>query len=437
MQRSAGSRFVEGGAMGSDGVQKPNLWFRSAALAATGLVSLGVVGAAFAFDMPGAFAITFALLGLWFGVAAFRARRPALQNVNLVLASCVVGLAVAEVLFWFPNHSRPRVTGAEGAAYNLADPDLGYRPPSSTRVAARKTDRGKVIYDAVYTFGEDGLRVTPNPVAGAPCTAVFLGDSFTFGEGLNDDETMPATFVRASGGLYRGFNFGFSGYGPHQMLRALETGLVDAVVRGGVDLVLYQAIPDHPARAAGRANWDPWGPRYVLEKDGGLAYAGPFHGELHAMLTRSQIFRFFDQRLWAAARPAPADLPLFLAILERARGEVERRYRAPFILILWDVVGDGPPLADATMQALVDSQIIVLKISDVIPDIDARRPDYVLSPVDPHPNAAADRRIGEYLAHNVAPRYCGRAAVVNSPSPSAAPLQADFQQRWQHHDSSP
>jgi hypothetical protein len=423
--------------MALDVADRRNLWFRPAALAATGVVSLFVVGAAFAFDMPGAFAITFALLGVWSGLAAFKARRPALQNVSLVLATCVLGLAVAELLFWFPNHSRPRITGAAGAAYNLADPELGYRPPSSTRVEARKTDRDKLIYDAVYTFGDDGLRVTPNPAAGARCTAVFLGDSFTFGEGLNDDETMPARFVGASGGLYRGYNFGFSGYGPHQMLRALETGRVDAVVRGGVDLVVYQAIPDHPARAAGRANWDPWGPRYVLEKNGGLAYAGPFNGDLHAMLARSQIFRFFDERLWAAARPAPADLPLFLAILDRARAEVERRYRAPFIVILWDVVGNGPPLEDATLQALVEKRIMVLKISDVIPDIAARRQDYVISPVDPHPNAAADQRIGEYLAHNVAPRYCGRGAVVSSPLPSAGLPEADFQQRWQHHDANP
>jgi hypothetical protein len=99
-------------------------------------------------------------------------------------------------------------------------------------VRARRRSDGRVVYDVLYTIGADGLRPTPgNPRAPA---FLFFGDSCTFGEGVEDDETMPVAFARALDVPANVRNFGFHGYGPHQMVRELEVGRVDALVPGGV-----------------------------------------------------------------------------------------------------------------------------------------------------------------------------------------------------------
>lgn len=89
---------------------------------------------------------------------------------------------------------------------------------------------------------------------------------------------MPYLTGIKTGGHYSIYNFGYSGYGPHQMLAALQRGVVDQVVHEPVSHVIYQSIPAHVGRAAGLAQWDPHGPKYVLDRGGRPVYEGPFDG---------------------------------------------------------------------------------------------------------------------------------------------------------------
>ena len=87
---------------------------------------------------------------------------------------------------------------------------------------------GETLYAVVYSVDKRGLRVEPPlaPGHGDRCV-LFFGCSYTFGEGVNDAETLPyRTGVLAEGRL-RMINFGLHGYGPHQMLA------VRAAVRRG------------------------------------------------------------------------------------------------------------------------------------------------------------------------------------------------------------
>lgn len=47
---------------------------------------------------------------------------------------------------------------------------------------------------------------------------------------VNDNETAAYQVGEMSSGNYRIFNFGFKGYGPHQMLSAIEHSLVEDIV---------------------------------------------------------------------------------------------------------------------------------------------------------------------------------------------------------------
>ena len=83
---------------------------------------------------------------------------------------------------------------------------------------------------------------------------MFFGDSFTFGEGVNDEDTLPNAFSIVSG--MRVLNFGINGYGPHHMLRLLELDVPKKITSSFPRLMVYTAIEDHIARAAGRGAWD-------------------------------------------------------------------------------------------------------------------------------------------------------------------------------------
>ncbi len=83
-------------------------------------------------------------------------------------------------------------------------------------------------------FDADGARV--DVLAGAPGVVAAYGDSFTFGEDVENDETWPHYLAEALG--VQVANFGVAGYGPDQALVRLrghlEEGRVPEVVILGV-----------------------------------------------------------------------------------------------------------------------------------------------------------------------------------------------------------
>src|SRR5262249_40670996 len=152
--------------------------------------------------------------------------------------------------------------------------------------------------------------------------------------------TLPAQFVSAANNRYRGYNFSYNGYGPHQMLRNLETGQVERVLANQpVDLVIYQGIMAHLTRAAGRVSWDLRGPRYIIDgSEGSVRYAGAFHGDAYVfarkILNKSQIITYLNNRSENDEDLIRTnDIPLFVAILKKARSEVDRRFGAGHFLV--------------------------------------------------------------------------------------------------------
>jgi hypothetical protein len=388
-------------------------------------IATGVIGATFFVAIivrfPGATVLVTSLLfAALLVVAAMRAKRRTRQNCLLALASVSFSLSMVEAGAWFPSHppGEPRRTETLQA---VDDPDLGYRPLPNQMVQVEETVGRRQLFRTEYRIDGNGLRWTPEPPA-PNCRALFFSDSYTWGWGLPDDATLPAAFVAATGGRYAAVNYSFGGYGPHQMLRAIETDRIDRVLHGGrVDLVVYQGIVNHLGRAAGRGEWDLGGPKYFVDGEGKARYVGPFHGAAYRMLARtlrdrSQLYRFIEHGWIETGRPKAEDLPLYVAILKRVEAEVARHYGSRFIIVFWDTqldawstIDDGS-LARATLQQLRAAGLRPIAITSIIPDIDANRPAYAISDLDLHPNRAANERIAEELARTVAAQPCGSAA---------------------------
>lgn len=148
---------------------------------------------------------------------------------------------------------------------------VGYGPKedtSFTLTSIRKNDN-ILIFDVNYSFNE-GRRIVLNNTT-AEHQLVFLGCSHVFGDGLNDNQTLPYFINKLTQNKYDVKNYGFSGYGTHQALAITE----NLLAKTKNNHIIYVFIPDHIERAAGYKSWNVRGPRYEIE-DGDLVLKGPF-----------------------------------------------------------------------------------------------------------------------------------------------------------------
>ncbi len=306
-------------------------------------------------------------------------------------------MTLALILLWLAPADAPPAAYVIGGAgggerYFVPDPVLGYRPRAGVRVRARRTIDGHDAYDVRYTIDDDGLRRTPGSRRDGPAV-VFFGGSFTFGEGVEDDQTLPAAFADLAGGAHV-VNAGFHGYGPHQMLRSLETGRLDARVPDGVRAVVYQGIDAHVGRVAGRTTWDLAGPSYEL-RDGTISYVGPFRSGPWFWVARALAHFGPTRRLlarWLAHEAEAADRDLYVEIVARAASLARERWGASFTVVYWDDVGE------VLANRLRDRGLDVLSVREALGP--GERRSFALAG-DGHPTARAHRRLARRLVARV------------------------------------
>src|SRR5579883_112031 len=184
-----------------------------------------------------------------------------LRDVSIVAATILIGLAGIEA-YSVLTQARPVETRAEG--YSVSRPVLGWGPqhPGAFRNVKYAARTHSVIYDATYTIDAHLNRKVISAESG-PAVA-FFGDSFTFGTGLQDSETLPQIFADLYQRKIGVLDFGFPGYGPQQFLRALETGIYDSLLRGRARLFVYETAAFHAGRTSCQAGFMLRAPRYEL-----------------------------------------------------------------------------------------------------------------------------------------------------------------------------
>lgn len=182
------------------------------------------------------------------------------------------------------------------------------------------------------------------------------------------------------------------------MLWEVETGFVRRVA-GAPDLAIYEAIPDHLRRVAGRAPWES-GPKYDLCRGDEACYAGPFHGAgyqtLHRWLDKSWTTKFVENYFAKLSRPS--DIPLFLAVLKKTRSLLAEN-GTRFVIVLWD----QNELAKTMMKALKTNQFDVIALSSIFPDRDLNT--QALTQADRHPSPATNQAIATYLWERVGKQF--------------------------------
>lgn len=250
--------------------------------------------------------------------------------------------------------------GAEGSFYllnqqnrleerdsgSLFEPDalLGYKPRSQTQITStsnRKRD-GALVYDVVYSIDAFSRRKTPVKDSDRPSlgSILYFGCSFTFGEGVNDDETMPA-YVSRLAPEYRPYNYGFRGYGPQQMFAKLQSAeLAEEVDRSGHWIAVYTFIDAHVSRVIGSMRslyYTAQHPYFTLDRDDHLmrnrsfASGRPALTRLYQLLSRSQTLKFFRSD-WP--RVKEGDLRLTARLISESRTLFHEQFNSDDFYVL-------------------------------------------------------------------------------------------------------
>ena len=320
------------------------------------------------------------------------------------------GAAVLLALTAFEGYLTLRETGADPTRmqgdytvdYFDADEVLGYGPARSRAATSEKYFGDELIYSVRYTIDGNGMRVSPAVKEPELGCVLFFGGSVTFGEGVADEQAMPYQVGEQTDNRYRVHNFAFHGYGPHQMLAALESGRVDQAVDCQPTHIIYQAIIPHIERAAGRAAWDKQGPRYTLDQDGGVALAGRFDDEEFSPLWKGWPGRWltYDTLFGRRSTPSATEVSLYTGIVNQARTYTEKRYPgSEFHVLIWD--NDELAAHDRLMEALAANQFRLHRISDILPEYLFDKAQYELSVHDHHPAAGTHREIARYVVERI------------------------------------
>jgi len=196
--------------------------------------------------------------------------------------AALVLLAFVEIPLFFLNNARDRNAALQrrySDGFISEDPLLGHRPFPSNRYTETVTFQGKPVFSASYGIDENRRRVVPvQPVQPADHALLFFGCSFTFGTGVNDEETLPCQAAKLLPALHV-YNFAGVGDGPHQMLAQLTQGDLRKVVLEKQATVVYVFIPQHLSRSImSMRHAVAWGrndPAFAVREDHSVVYLGP------------------------------------------------------------------------------------------------------------------------------------------------------------------
>jgi hypothetical protein len=316
-------------------------------------------------------------------------------NMCLLLGSIASTLALSELSlklsFQDPLTSSPDSSYMKPIYWSKSD--LGFQPPPGRHTSKKLTSKGEVVYDAVYSIGEDGFRITPIIHTGASIYINFFGCSLMFGEGLNDDETLPY-FLHELDLRVSVKNFAWHGYGAHQALRILES---TRDTRGDINFLLTS--PWHAERSACVPDYSKGSPRYILSDDGRVALDGTcgFQFNLvHRVLNRSYIYQLIRVAL---REDQDRQIDLYLAIIERMNYLSQARNQR-FIIGFYKAENawfTGKYSNETIVEQFMRMGIEVIDLT-LARSADQLSREYYLHPLDKHPSAQANKVRAKLLA---------------------------------------
>lgn len=357
-----------------------------------------------------------------------------LRNTVIAMISIVVTLALAETaLGYLPAliAKKPDTgmnTAKDKSIYAYFDSaqtyntpaywhlgPFGSQPKPGVFTAKKVASNGDVLYDTIFTIGPDGFRVTPKYGDTQSHRINFLGDSFTFGEGVADNETM-AFYVgdlvnsqKQGANLWAPLevkNYGIHGWGIHQGLAILQSNLD---TKSNLNFVL--TAPWHASRVGCADFFSLGSPKYQLESDGLVkrnGYCRSFGWVEHSpkalrgLITSSKVFNLIQDSL-LVTNDQDKQIAIYLGVLKTIAAESKRRGED---LVVGFIKADdqwfiGSYNNDKILAAIKDMGIKVVDMT-LAEKNELLARNYYIHELDKHPTGAANLARAKLLMNNIA-----------------------------------
>jgi hypothetical protein len=318
---------------------------------------------------------------------------------QLALAATVLSVGALEAGAWaLGAWAEPQVETWVDPEYYQAHSELGWAPKPGIKTRAWKRVAGEPVYDVQYSIDGLARRITPGAAPGPRRTfLLFFGCSVTFGEGVQDTETLPH-FVAERAPHVRTYNYGFHGYGPQHLLARLETEDLRTQVAEAEGTLVYLFIDAHVNRAIGSmvvytgwADTAPYyerGPDSALVRHGTLTTGRPMTSIVYSILGRSQVLKRWHLDVPPVITKRHVDLTA--RILAASAGRFRQQFgKGRFVVVIFP----GSQHALRLGRALERHGVEFLDYSALF---DAADPAYTI-PNDWHPSPLAHRRLAERL----------------------------------------
>ena len=343
---------------------------------------------------------TFLAYSFWY---AFKAKVGWLQNV--MMSGLMIFLTIL-VLEWFCGivlkkqaATAPKI---EGPIHSMmTDEVLGYKPKPDTSHTGVRTVDGKIIYSIKYNTDANSLRITPIDST-KPRTkyAQFYGCSMTFGEGVQNNETLPYYFGKYDS-TYRPYNFAYSGYGPHQMLARLETDSPKRIVKESDGVGFYIYINDHVNRVLGTMTnfgYNGGNAPYFHKVGGALKHDGLFKDTrkirswIYGILLKSNVLKLF--KIGYPFQITDDDYQLTAEVMAEASRTYKKQFgNDNFYVIIYPTTINSSLI----IKLLKQKGVKVLDYSKLFDPTDKK---YAI-PYDEHPTALANEILIKKLVKDI------------------------------------
>ena len=368
-------------------------------LVVVGLVRFGIQGLNIDSlqQHPATFVLLLIVPGLGACLSLVLSVVPRIVQINLLLfLSCWV---VVEVTFGGINFYRPAVHDEQEAAAGKMDiygddPILGYTLMPNALERHTEEYRGQRIFNVLYETDNEARRATPvDSVRPRSQFILFFGDSYTFGWGLRQRQTLPY-YVGELAREYQPYNYGVSGWGPTQMLDILKTRDLGREVKQKEGYAVFFLIDDHVGRVIGAnfisADWGSHLSHYVLDRsglprrEGNFATGRPFTTLFYKLLGWSQVVQYFSLEL--PTHYSDADYRLTAEIIAQSKKILETKFKLDGFFVILSVYA-----GDANERLAPYLKQMGVKYLDLRTLYNAQDPLYRISRLDSHNSALANR----------------------------------------------
>ena len=321
-------------------------------------------------------------------------------------------LGAGEVIAYFKrpldSNCIAQTSGEYTKDYFISDSILGYKGRPNTKVDSKKIINERLIYDVVYSMDASSLRITPNSNENSKKCLLFFGDSFTVGEGVNDNETLPFYLNEFLRNKFRVYNFGFHGYGPHQALALLKSKRVENELSNCNKVYSFiEILPDHIKRANGFSPWeDTLAPKFKI-KNGNLIWINEnknafdkLERRIFLLLKKSYLFESIFKYKYSKNYNL-----LFFALLEEINKNLQNTFNSHLNLIFFDSNNLSSELEITQSrdinEFLKKSKIRFFRLSDISPSYKNNRLSLGLDICDLHPNSRFNKEIAAFIFSNL------------------------------------